>query len=79
VSLNAPQGANQAAAAAKLSYPTYFLGKVGSDSYAAPLRAALAEAGVRLDHLQEVQGPSGTAVILLQSSGEIMFRVCVCG
>jgi ribokinase len=64
------QGANQAATAAKLSYPTYFLGKVGTDSYTAPLRAALAGAGVRLDHLQEVPGPSGTAVILLQASGE---------
>ncbi|WIA29510.1 hypothetical protein OEZ86_012011 [Tetradesmus obliquus] len=64
------KGANQAAAAAQLSYPTYFLGKVGIDSYAAPLRAALAGAGVRLDHLQGSPGPTGTAVILLQSSGE---------
>ncbi|WIA09426.1 hypothetical protein OEZ85_008831 [Tetradesmus obliquus] len=64
------KGANQAAAAAQLSYPTHFLGKVGSDSYAAPLRAALAGAGVLLDHLQERPGPTGTAVILLQSSGE---------
>jgi ribokinase len=64
------QGANQAATAAKLSYPTYFLGKVGTDSYVQPLRAALADAGVLLQHLQEVPGPSGTAVILLQASGE---------
>lgn len=64
------QGANQAAAAAKLSYPTYFLAQVGSDSYAAPLQAALADAGVRLEHLKSVLGPTGTAVILLQASGE---------
>lgn len=63
------QGANQAAAAARLGQPTYFVGAVGSDSYAAPLRQALADAGVRLDHLTTVPGPSGTAVILLQDGG----------
>lgn len=63
------QGANQAAAAAKLGQLTFFVGAVGSDSYAAPLRQALGDAGVRLDHLAAVPGPSGTAVILLQDGG----------
>lgn len=70
------QGANQAAAAAKLGYPTYFVGNVGQDSYAEPLRAALQSAGVKLDYLQSVPGPSGTAVILLQSSGECSCTSC---
>ncbi|KAF8073119.1 hypothetical protein HT031_000780 [Scenedesmus sp. PABB004] len=66
------KGANTAAAAAKLgrSFGTFFVGAVGSDSNAAPLRAALGGAGVRLNHLREVVAPTGTAVILLQDSGE---------
>ena len=42
---------------------------MGTDANAALLRGALAEAGVRLDHLRTVDGPCGTAVILLQPSG----------
>lgn len=67
-----PQGANQAAAAAKLGYPTYFVGNVGDDSYADPLRDALQSAGVKLDYVKSVPGPTGTAVILLQHSGQSM-------
>ncbi|CAK0752448.1 hypothetical protein CVIRNUC_002147 [Coccomyxa viridis] len=64
------KGANQAAAAAKLQYPTYMLGQVGRDVNAELLKSALSDAGVKLDHLQEVEGPSGTAIILVQPSGE---------
>ncbi|BDA46191.1 Ribokinase [Coccomyxa sp. Obi] len=64
------KGANQAAAAARLEHPTYMIGQVGTDANAALLRDALSDAGVRLDHLREVHGPTGTAVILLQPSGE---------
>ncbi|KAK9906897.1 hypothetical protein WJX75_009892 [Coccomyxa subellipsoidea] len=64
------KGANQAAAAARLQHPTYIIGQVGKDANASLLRDALSDAGVRLDHLKEVNGPSGTAVILLQPSGE---------
>ncbi len=112
------QGANQAAAAAKLKHPTYMLGQVrllsvlashlgqtcsmrhfsvhagimqhhidnyrpcendthdvsmglqvGKDVNAELLKSSLSEAGVKLDHLREVDGPSGTAVILVQPSG----------
>jgi ribokinase len=66
------KGANQAAAAARLGYPTYFIGATGTDSNAALLRAALADCGVRLDHLRQTEGPSGTAVILLQPSGVVV-------
>lgn len=47
----------------------YGRSQVGKDANAALLRDALSEAGVRLDHLREVEGPSGTAVVLLQPSG----------
>jgi len=64
------KGANQAAAAAKLGYPTYFCGQVGQDANASMLKESLSGCGVNLMHLREVQGASGTALILLQKSGE---------
>lgn len=64
------KGANQAAAAAKLGWPTYMVGQLGSDSNADALEAALTAAGVQLQHVQRIEGqPSGTAMILLQDSG----------
>lgn len=64
------KGANQAAAAAKIGYPTVFLGQVGSDTNAELLRNAVSTCGVDVGHLKVVPGPSGTAIILLQPSGE---------
>ncbi|GAX74133.1 hypothetical protein CEUSTIGMA_g1582.t1 [Chlamydomonas eustigma] len=64
------KGANQAAAASKLGYETYFVGQVGQDANATMLRESLAACGTDLTHLREVDGPSGTALILLQQSGE---------
>lgn len=52
-------------------------GATGTDSNAPLLRAALAGAGVRLDHLGQTEGPSGTAVILLQPSGGCDSRVAL--
>jgi ribokinase len=63
------KGANQAAAAAKLGWPTALVGQLGQDSNADELQAALQAAGVDLQHVSRVDGPSGTAVILLQASG----------
>lgn len=68
------KGANQAAAAAKLGWPTILVGQLGSDSNAEALQEALAAAGVQLQHVRRVKGPSGTAVILLQSSGDCLIR-----
>ncbi|CAD7696483.1 unnamed protein product [Ostreobium quekettii] len=64
------KGANQAAAAAKLGYPTYLVGQVGSDANAEFLKASLLSCGVNLSFLKKVKGPSGTAVVMLQPSGE---------
>lgn len=65
------KGANQAAAAARLGYPTYFVGQMGKDDpNAGLLRTALLGCGVKLDHVREVDGPCGTALILLQAGGE---------
>lgn len=65
------KGANQATCAAKLSYPTYFVGQVGDDAYGNLVTAALRGAGVRLDNLAVVAAaPTGHAVVMLQSNGE---------
>ncbi|KAL6755954.1 Ribokinase-like protein [Haematococcus lacustris] len=64
------KGANQAAAAAKLGYPTFFVGQVGCDANGVMLREALKSAGVDTTFLRQVPGSSGTALILLQQSGE---------
>ncbi len=64
------KGANQAAAAAKVGYPTSFVGRVGSDAFAPALRSDLRAAGVDDALLTAVPGPSGQAYILLQKGGE---------
>ncbi|KAG0575703.1 hypothetical protein M758_5G026600 [Ceratodon purpureus] len=64
------KGANQAACAARLSYPTYFCGQVGQDGHASLVKDALASAGVRLDHVTSVKGPTGHAVVMLQPGGK---------
>jgi len=64
------KGANQAAAAARLGCRTYFVGQVGKDANASMLQRALEDSAVDTTHLRPVDGPSGTAVVLLQPSGE---------
>lgn len=64
------QGANQAAAAARLGHNTFLVAQVGTDTNAAMLRGALGSAGVDTSLITSAEGPSGTAVILLQPSGE---------
>ncbi|MED6196356.1 hypothetical protein PIB30_046709 [Stylosanthes scabra] len=66
------KGANQAACGGKLSYPTYFVGQVGQDSYGKLVTEALRSGGVCLDHVTTVSGgtPTGHAVVMLQSDGQ---------
>lgn len=64
------QGANQAAAASKLGYPTHFVGQVGRDAYGPMLRQALSDCNVDITKLTTVEGSSGTAFIMLQPGGE---------
>eukprot|EP00898_Chlorokybus_atmophyticus_P001912 jgi/Chlat1/2721/Chrsp182S02886 len=64
------KGANQAAAAGKLGWPTYMIGQVGSDTYGDFLRESLTSAEVGLSHVASVDGATGLAVILLQAGGE---------
>ncbi|KAI4333447.1 hypothetical protein L6164_018260 [Bauhinia variegata] len=65
------KGANQAACAGKLSYPTYFVGQVGEDAHGKLITEALESVGVRLDHLTAVgSAPTGHAVVMLQLNGQ---------
>jgi ribokinase len=64
------KGANQAVAATRAGARVQFVGALGDDAAAAGLRAHLRANGVGLDGTIEVPGPSGTAVIVVDSGAE---------
>jgi ribokinase len=64
------KGANQAVAAARAGAQVQFVGAVGDDPAAARLRAHLSANAVGTDGLITVPGPSGNAVVLVDSAGE---------
>ncbi|KAK2079968.1 hypothetical protein QBZ16_002363 [Prototheca wickerhamii] len=59
------KGANQAAAAAKLGYQTFFVGQVGKDAYAPMLKGALSECGVNTTLVSTVNGSWENSIILV--------------
>jgi ribokinase len=63
------KGANQAIAAARAGGAVTMIGAVGRDAFGPEVRATLADAGVRLDLLREVDGPTGTAHITVDAGG----------
>ena len=64
------KGANQAAAAALAGARVVMVGAVGSDAYAAVATGNLARAGVSLDAVRTVDGPTGLALITVSADGE---------
>ncbi|MFI0352757.1 ribokinase [Actinomadura sp. 9N407] len=64
------KGANQAVAAARLGARAAILGRIGDDGHGALLRDALAAAGVDLAHLIVTPGPSGVALITVDTGGD---------
>jgi ribokinase len=64
------KGANQAVAAARAGARVQFVGAVGDDSAATALREHLIANGVNTDGLITSPGPSGSAVVVVDSAGE---------
>ena len=64
------KGANQAVAAARAGAVVQFVGAFGEDTAAEHLRAHLASHGVGLDGTVAVPGPSGTAIVVVDSAAE---------
>ena len=64
------KGANQAVAAANLGASVAMVGAVGSDPNAKPALSGLEASGVVLDHITDVEGPTGVAIVTVAEDGE---------
>ena len=64
------KGQNQAVAAARAGASTAFIAAVGSDAFAAAMREGLAADGIDTALVRTQRGPSGTALIAVDDSGE---------
>jgi ribokinase len=64
------KGANQALAAARAGAPVRLFGAVGRDAFADSALANLRRAGIDLDGVARVDGPTGCATILVDARGE---------
>lgn len=69
------KGANQAVAAARAGARVHFVGAVGDDRAALALRDHLTGNGVGTDGLITLPGPSGSAVVVVDSAGENLIVV----
>ncbi len=69
------KGANQALAAQRAGRVVHMVGAVGKDDFAAPALALLDQAGTQLSGVKHVDGPTGTALILVGGDGENMIAV----
>lgn len=64
------KGANQAVAVARLGYPVFMIGKLGSDAFGPQLRESMSRAGVDVSAVDTIDGASGVALIEVGSKGE---------
>ena len=64
------KGANQAVAVGRLQHPVEMIGMVGTDQFGPLLREGLRAAGVGIQAVESVEGPSGVATISVAHTGE---------
>lgn len=65
------KGANQAAAMAKLGVPTFFVGRVGNDTFAEIILDNMKQSGVNTQYLKkDSSSPSGIAHIRVDDNGQ---------
>ena len=64
------KGANQVVGAARLGLRAAMIGAVGTDSSGAQLRDRLEAEGVDVEHVSELDAPTGLAVVLIDRVGE---------
>jgi ribokinase len=69
------KGANQALAAARAGGSVRMAGAVGKDEFATPALNLLRSGGVDLARVKTVEGPTGVALILVESGGENVIAV----
>jgi ribokinase len=69
------KGANQALAAARAGAAVRMAGAVGRDAFAEAALALLKSGGVDLARVRAVDGPTGVALILVESEGENVIAV----
>lgn len=69
------KGANQALAVHLAGHPVRLIGAVGNDAFAAPALDVLKAAGLDVSGVREVDGPTGSAFILIGDDGENMITV----
>ena len=69
------KGANQALAARRAGAQVRMVGAVGRDEFAGPALDLLDKAGTDLSSVAQVDGPTGTALILVGGDGENMIAV----
>ena len=69
------KGANQALAAKRAGASVRMVGAVGRDEFAVPALDLLDKAGTDLSDVAHVDGPTGTALILVGGDGENMIAV----
>lgn len=69
------KGANQAVAAARAGAQVQFVGAVGDDPAGSALREHLTTNGVGTEGLVTLPGPSGSAVVVVDSAGENLIIV----
>jgi ribokinase len=69
------KGANQALAARRAGADVRMVGAVGRDEFAGPALSLLKDAGTDLSAVKTVDGPTGTALILVGGDGENMIAV----